>query len=178
MSASPQLLTFPTGRELHLEEDSGHLQEANYSRLLWSQSRPPAEKENTSNTPGQIGVLPFQLPISMIKRHIEALQTSEDVEVRPAGYAYFTALQTILAAYTVLFSEKNGRYRLPTPVIGTDDLGAILISWTAGDKYVAAKFGADPQSLSSLYFEQGENYGTEDLDEFPLMSRLKWLSGR
>ncbi len=121
---------------------------------------------------GRTSLLP--LAASLVGSQIESLPKSEDIEVRPTNYAHGEAMRLIVGAYVSIFSHRQ-RHRLPRPIIGTDDAGAILISWTSGNKYVAAKFAPQPGSRSFVYFEEGAQHQALDLSEQNLLNRLQWL---
>jgi hypothetical protein len=157
------------------EADAQQIQSENLNRLLPEKT---AEATSSLEPAGQIGKL-LTLPFSVmaIASQMDSLPTSDDVEVRPTNYAYLRAKQSVLAAYVSMLSEKTERIRIPThPIIGTDDVGGVLVSWASGDKYVAVKFGAQPDSRSFVYFEQGEDHHALDLSEKNLLEKLKWLS--
>lgn len=113
---------------------------------------------------------------SAVKNQLESLPTSDDLEVAPTADAYLRAEHLVMSAYASMVSEKVHGNVLATPVIGTDDSGGIMVSWSARDKYVAAHFGARPESRSFLYFEQGAKHGVVGLSEQSLLEKLKWLS--
>jgi hypothetical protein len=109
---------------------------------------------------------------SVVKK-FQNLAVSDDVEVPPTGYAQFVATQTVPAVYELLTRSSA----LPEPAMGTDDSGAIMVSWSRADKYVAANFGANPETRSFIYFEQGTERASTSLTENNLLDRLRWLLG-
>jgi hypothetical protein len=126
---------------------------------------------------GRLVSLP--LSVSVVESQIESLPTSEDVEVPPTTYAHAEAKRVIASAYMEIFSAKPNVRTLtpPNPIIGTDDVGGIMVSWTSGNKYVAAKFASRPESRSFLYFEQqAAEHQALDLNELTLSEKLRWLS--
>jgi len=137
----------------------------------------PAPSFGASEQSGRTLRLP--LLVSIVQRQIELLPALEDVEIRPTSYAYSEAKQTVVSAYAAVFSDRHHRpEKLPTPIIGTDDVGGILISWVSGAKYLAAKFASQPELRSFLYFEEGVEHQALDSNEQNLVDRLRWLSNR
>jgi hypothetical protein len=122
--------------------------------------------------PGQVLRMDLPWRALMVQSLIDSLTTSEEIEVRPTDYAFTRAKHILLSA---LLSSEKARPAVP-PVIGTDDMGGILITWTSGDKYLAAKFGAGPQSNSFIYHEQGAPNPAAEISERNLSEMLEWLT--
>jgi hypothetical protein len=108
---------------------------------------------------------------------IDALRAGTEDEAAPTEYAYERARAIVEAAY--------GRMRphsiptiLPRPVITTDDVGGIRLSWRSEAKQVRANFGAGPELQSYVYFESNSEHNAEDLDSEHLAGRLAWLTGK
>ncbi len=123
-------------------------------------------------------MVPLPLSVSVVESQIESLPTSEDVEVPPTTYAHGEAKRVVASAYLEIFlANVNLRTHMPpSAIIGTDDMGGILASWTSGNKYLAAKFASRPELRSFIYFEQGAVHQALDLSEQTLSDRLRWLS--
>lgn len=130
----------------------------------------------TSNQSASAARLP--IAVSIIQTQIDSLPASDDIEARPTSYALAEARRVILGAYAEVFSKNlsESSKRPPKPVLGTDDAGGILISWTAGPRYLAAKFAPGPELNSFVYFEQGATHQALDLSEQNLLEKLRWLS--
>jgi hypothetical protein len=139
----------------------------------------PADLEATflPDTARQSGrSAPLPLWVSTIQRQLEFLPASEDIEVRPSSYAHDEAKRMVGAAYATLFLDNPLPNRKPpAPILGTDDVGGILISWILGNRYVAAKFAARPDSRSFVYFEEGAEHRAVEVSEQSLADRLRWL---
>ena len=166
------------------ETDPQQIQNENLNRHLL---RPPSQRRERSTAVSlfegaeqSVGTTFRPLSVAVVESQIDLLPTSEDVEVPPTTFAHGEAKRMIVGAYVEIFSDKpNQRTRKPpAPVIGTDDMGGILVSWTSGNKYVAAKFASQPAVRSFVYFEQGAEHRALDLNEQSLLDRLRWLSGR
>lgn len=124
------------------------------------------------------GMALLPLPVLLVQRQLDTLPESEDIEARPSAFALSQAQRVVISAYmAALGRESRTRVpRPPGPVVGTDELGGILISWIHGNKYVAAKFAPSPDLLSFVYFEEGLNHQALDLNEQTLAEKLRWLS--
>jgi hypothetical protein len=164
------------------ETDPQQIQNENVNR--YSMRHPAAEPSESSKTASLFGaeqrgrMVPLPLSVSVVESQIESLPTSEDVEVPPTTYAHAEAKRVIASAYMEIFSAKPNVRTLtpPNPIIGTDDVGGIMVSWTSGNKYIAAKFASRPESKSFLYFEQETEHQALDLNELVLSEKLRWLS--
>ena len=189
MAACPILdfgATPPSGnRGGKAETDPQQIQNENMNRYLL---RPPSQAKERSTAVSlfegaeqSVGTTFRPLSVAVVESQIDLLPTSEDVEVPPTTFAHGEAKRMIVGAYVEIFSDKpNQRTRKPpAPVIGTDDMGGILVSWTSGNKYVAAKFASQPEVRSFVYFEQqGAEHRALDLSDQNLLDRLRWLSER
>src|SRR5258707_14405116 len=128
------------------ETDPQQLQNENLNRYV----RPPSQPRAVSLFEGgeqSVRTTLLPLSVSVVESQIESLPTSDDIEVPPTPFAHVEAKRVIVGAYVAIFSDKLNRrtYKPPAPVIGTDDVGGILVSWTSGNKYVAAKFASQPE---------------------------------
>ena len=123
------------------------------------------------------------LPLSVlaVEGQLESLPDSEDIEVKPTNWARFYAKRTVIPAFAAISKDRQIQVLLPSPTIGTDDAGGIMVSWVLGEKYLLANFGATTQSKSFIYFEEGtpllyaELHDVEVLDDAHLSNRLRWL---
>jgi hypothetical protein len=145
--------------------------------------RQTAEPEGSTRTTLLQGVeqggrtTPLPLSVSIIENQIESMPTSEDIEVRPTTYAHMEAKRVIVGTYAAMFSGRpRVGHKPPNPIVGTDDVGGILVSWASGNKYVAAKFASRPELRSFVYFEQAAAHQAMDLSEQNLLDRLRWLN--
>jgi hypothetical protein len=116
--------------------------------------------------------------VSAIKQQLQALMTSDDIDVKPTSYAFSRVRASIMFVYHSMAADKARRESPPAPVIGTDESGGVMVSWTSGGKYVAAKFGAGPELRSFVYFEQGVTHSAVDLSQQNLLAKVRWLAGR
>jgi hypothetical protein len=114
---------------------------------------------------------------------IDALQAGNEDEVRPTEFAYKNARSTIESAYGEVDGSRAKKRRgvpaiFPKPLITTDDVGGIRLSWITENKQVRANFGARPELRSYVYFESGSEHDVEPLDPQHLAGRLAWLTAR
>lgn len=113
---------------------------------------------------------------------IDALLAGSDDEVAPTRHAYERARSVVEAAYGEVNRLRAKKRRgvpeiFPRPLVTTDDVGGIRLSWRLGTKQVRANFGAQPELQSYVYFESGVEHNAEDLDVEHLAGRLAWLTG-
>jgi len=114
---------------------------------------------------------------------IDALRAGREDEVIPTEHAYRNARSIVESAYGQI-NSPSGRKQLgvpeifPKPLISTDDVGGIRLSWRTGTKQVRANFGANPELRSYVYFEHGREHAVEELDPQRLSGRLTWLTAR
>ena len=185
--AACQIWDFGTARSSEVEDYTEvrvDVQQFLNVKLNRDKYRTQPESRKPSITPDLIsGAEPSErkasLPLSveLVQRQIESLPGSEDVEVVPTSFAFSEAMRLVVGAYAAIFAVGVGRRipKLSAPVIGTDDVGGILISWRYRDKYVAAKFGSRPGLRSFVYFQEGLDHRVLDLNEQNLADRLGWL---
>lgn len=112
---------------------------------------------------------------------IDALLAGSEDEVAPTRHAYERARSVVEAAYGELDRLRGKKRRgvpeiFPKPLVTTDDVGGIRLSWRMGSKQVRANFGARPELQSYVYFESGLEHNAEDLDVEHLAGRLAWLT--
>lgn len=133
------------------------------------------ESLQTSNQSATAARLP--IAASIIRAQIESLPASDDSETRPTSYALAEAGRVIVGAYAEMFSKSSSvSSKTPPAVLGTDDVGGILASWTSGSRYLAAKFASGPELKSFVYFEQGATHQALELSQQSLLEKLRWLS--
>lgn len=163
-------------KEEQYEVEPQQVQEENVNRYLQRSPDARTERYIAPLDAGEQRSEGTNLPLwaSLVENRIKTLPTSDDVEVPPTTYAHVEARRVIGSAYVAIWTQRT--HKPPTPIIGTDDLGGILVSWTSGNKYVAAKFASQPESRSFVYSEQGVEHQAVDLNEQSLSHRLRWLS--
>jgi hypothetical protein len=106
---------------------------------------------------------------------LTSVKLGEEVDCLPSEYAYFTAARVLAEAYGLLGVAFSGYFRIPAPIMLADDEGALRVRWMNRDRELRANFGASPQHRSYLYFEDGGNYGLENLSGEVLAERLRRL---
>ena len=114
---------------------------------------------------------------------IDALRVGREDEVVPTEYAYKNARSIVESAYGEINSPRSKRRRgvpeiFPKPLVTTDDVGGIRLSWRTEAAQVRANFGARPELRSYVYFESPLEHDVELLDPHHLAERLTWLTGR
>lgn len=109
---------------------------------------------------------------------IDALLAGGEDEVVPTRFAYERARSVVEAAYGQVKTHKNVPTLIPRPLVTTDDVGGIRLSWRTSDRQVRANFGARPDLRSYIYFESALEHSVEPLDAQHLARRLAWLTGR
>ncbi len=183
-----QIWDFGTARSSEVDDVKdleADLQQLLNAKINRNRFRYQPQSRKSSETPALISAAeqterkaPLPLSVELVQHQIESLPGSEDVEVGPSSFAYSEAVRLVVGAYSAIFSTAAGPRipKLPTPVIGTDDVGGILISWTQEDKYVAAKFASQPNLRSFIYFEEGLHHEALESNEQALYERLRWLS--
>jgi hypothetical protein len=127
----------------------------------------------------------FGTESSPVISEIDALLAGSEDEVVPTGYAHERARSIIEAAYGEInrrrFKKHWGVPKIfPKPLVTTDDVGGIRVSWCTENKQVRANFGArpEPELRSYVYFESALEHGVDQLDAQHLAGRLAWLTGR
>jgi hypothetical protein len=114
---------------------------------------------------------------------IDALRAGREDEVVPTEYAYKNARSIVESAYGEINNPHSKKRRgvpeiFPKPLVTTDDVGGIRLSWRTEAAQVRANFGATPQLRSYVYFESDLEHDVEPLDPQHLARRLTWLTGR
>jgi hypothetical protein len=114
---------------------------------------------------------------------IDTLRAGREDEVVPTEYAYKNARSIIESTYGEISSPRSKKRRsvpeiFPEPLVTTDDVGGIRLSWRTEAGQVRANFGATPELRSYVYFESGLEHDVEPLDPQHLAGRLTWLTGR
>jgi hypothetical protein len=112
-----------------------------------------------------------------VLRSIEGLRTGagED-EIAATEYAVLEASKSVTGALVTMQLERAVAFAtLPGPVLSTDDVGGIRISWSQKNACVRANFGATPHNRTYLYFESGNDRGIAAVDPSTLAERLFWL---
>jgi len=130
----------------------------------------------------------FAAPVtegSPVIREIDALLAGSEDEVVPTMYAYQRARSFIEGAYGEVRGQRVKKHSgvpeiFPKPLVTTDDVGGIRVSWRTETRQVRANFGArpEPELRSYVYFESAFDHGIEPLDTQHLAGRLAWLTGR
>jgi hypothetical protein len=101
---------------------------------------------------------------------------ANDGDLPATEYAYQSARAVVESAYGRL--RDSGKHRatnLPAPIVTTDDIGGVKLSWQRGDRHVRTSFAASQGMRSYLYFESAAEHAVEDLQPSALSSRLEWI---
>jgi len=131
----------------------------------------------------QYGRVMLPLPIQSVADQIGSLACGGEYETPPTNYAQFIAEQIILSAYLALvpkhYESRGSSWESPpAPIMGVDDNGGILVSWTAKGRYLAANFGGSQALRSFIYREEGQHHKSFPLEESTLREQLEWLTQR
>jgi hypothetical protein len=115
-----------------------------------------------------------------IVAEIDALLARDEDEVAPTPYAYEKARSVVESAYAEISRGRGKKPRgvpevFPKPLVTTDDVGGIRLSWRAGSKHLTVNFGATDQRRSYVYFETNADHGIHELQPHALAAKLGWL---
>lgn len=125
-------------------------------------------------------VSPFAGWSRSIVAAIDALLSRDEDEVAPTPYAYEKARSIVESAYAEINKARGQKPRgvpeiFPRPLVTTDDVGGIRLSWRAGSKHLTVNFGATAQRKSYVYFETNADHGVHELQANALAAKLGWL---
>jgi hypothetical protein len=114
-------------------------------------------------------------PLSSVLASVDELVAPDpDGDVPATEHAYQSARAVLEAAYGRLLATKP-RANLPAPVVTTDDIGGVRVSWQLGERHVRTNFGATPNQNSYLYFESPTEHAADALQPTALSTRLEWM---
>jgi hypothetical protein len=123
-------------------------------------------------------------PLAIIQTGIDKLMSPEENSGDPeaTAYAYRNARAIVESVYGRLYiGEEPGDKRLRQsarerlPLITTDELGGVRLSWQNGDRHVRINFAAAEDLRSYLYFESPAEHDVQALRPSTLLDRLKWM---
>jgi hypothetical protein len=111
-------------------------------------------------------------PLSSVLASVDQLIADPDNDERATEHAYQSARAVLEAAYGRLATKQTN---LPAPIVTTDDIGGVRVSWQLGERHVRTSFGATPDQNSYLYFESATEHAVDQLQPTALFTRLEWM---
>jgi len=118
--------------------------------------------------------------LAVVVKEFEALVKTEAPDwPRPTQYALSNAVRVLAAAYIEIRLENAQCYwSITEPVLATDSVGGIRVTWRRDSRELRANFGAGPELRTYLYFESEGGHGIRELRSETLCERLQWLTAQ